>query len=237
MLRDLASKADNDVASAHVAWGLARRLVVANDVREARFACFRPIAFDAEQLHDLFDGTREIDLVDPAESENRVAIVADGSETSRVIVNRLGWRAVRGGMRRPQPSKPLPGVAPAPGPRVEPAYVPPPEPLAPPHPLQSLADEVADRLSVLGVAATGGVAIADRARPIAHHAYGKIELAGRDDRLIAIEAARVAGSPWAPAAIDALVAHVVTLLNVGLTEVTDAAEASALGRRLLQRSS
>ena len=41
-------------------------------------------------------------------------------------------------------------------------------------------------------------------------------------------AALVARSPWPAAAVDALTAHVVTVLNVAVTEITDATEGHAL---------
>jgi hypothetical protein len=59
-------------------------------------------------------------------------------------------------------------------------------------------------------------------------------IAGDHPRLIELGAALAANSPWATAALDAIVAHGVTVLNVALGEVTDAAEQHAIGALLAE---
>jgi len=114
---------------------------------------------------------------------------------------------------------------------VEPA---PPRPPAPPHPLQQLADLVHARLRAIGAAThLRGLDVEPRrAAPLAQWSDDRVTLAGDSDALRAIELVRIDDSPWASAAIDGLTAHVVTVLNVALTTVTDVAELHALGRLL-----
>jgi hypothetical protein len=104
----------------------------------------------------------------------------------------------------------------------------------PPHPLQGLADAVWSRLVEIGIGTShaNGIRLDDRAEPLVSQHDGIIELAAYDPRLTAIEGARLARSAWADDAVEALVAHVVTALNVGLESVTDAAEGVAQARLL-----
>jgi hypothetical protein len=63
-----------------------------------------------------------------------------------------------------------------------------------------------------------------------------IEVAGDNVRLRALAAALAAKSPFADAGVDVVVAHLVTVLNVAMTQITDASEAHALGVLLSQPS-
>jgi hypothetical protein len=42
----------------------------------------------------------------------------------------------------------------------------------------------------------------------------------------------IANTAWSADALDALAAHCITVLNVALTSITDAAEARAIGKLL-----
>ena len=59
-------------------------------------------------------------------------------------------------------------------------------------------------------------------------------IAGDNERLRSL--ATSLDSPWFDGALDALTAHVVSVLNIALTEITDATELHALGK-LLSRPS
>ena len=61
---------------------------------------------------------------------------------------------------------------------------------------------------------------------------GCLLVAGDHPRLIELGAALAANRPSASAALDAVVAHGATVLNVALGEVTDAAELHAIGALL-----
>jgi hypothetical protein len=233
MLREAAADTTRDDVACHVAVGLLRGTLDASDATLARFRCFRPEPLDAGELLDLIGDQRaRIPLIEPDERATGPSIVADGSALSRLLIERLGSRAVRPGKAVPPPRVPLPGLTPVVRPVAPPPLPPPP---APPHRLRGLADALWARLHEIGVAASHVTEIAiasDRSSPVIAHEHGVIILAGEASMLAAVDNARQARSAWAPAAIDALAAHVVTVLNVELTSVTDAAEAHAVSKLL-----
>ena len=51
-------------------------------------------------------------------------------------------------------------------------------------------------------------------------------------RACSIAGAIAANTAWSADALDALAAHCITVLNVALTSITDAAEARAIGKLL-----
>ncbi|MBZ0233487.1 MAG: hypothetical protein K8M05_14270, partial [Deltaproteobacteria bacterium] len=61
---------------------------------------------------------------------------------------------------------------------------------------------------------------------------GKLVFAGAAPLLVAIHEGREDDAPWASAAIDALAAHCMTLINAALTPVDDRHERAALLRWL-----
>jgi len=100
------------------------------------------------------------------------------------------------------------------------------------HPVEPLVAAVMERLGDVGI---HGVTwrIANRAEPIV--AYDDmLVVAGDNERLLSL--ATSLDSPWFDGALDALTAHVVSVLNIALTEITDATELHALGK-LLSRPS
>jgi hypothetical protein len=198
------------------------------------------------------------DLADDIDSLEEPGVVEDGSETSRVVIAHLGPRARRGPIRpvaipapppvAPPPPPPPPSPpSPSPPPRVaeppvaishsmpvlpkpEPAPprpVPAPKPPEPDHPIQNVVAAVHRRLVDLGIPAVA-TRVADVASPIVRHVDGVLRFAGRDARLHAVANAMRASSPWAPLAVDALIAHAITVLNEARTEVTDDTERHVL---------
>ena len=103
----------------------------------------------------------------------------------------------------------------------------------PAHPLAPLADAIVHRLSEVGLHRVT-IRIAARAEPIVDVDAGVVVLAGENGRLRSL--ATSLDSPWFPGALDALTAHVVSVLNIALTEITDSTELHALGK-LLNRPS
>jgi len=99
----------------------------------------------------------------------------------------------------------------------------------PAHPLAPLVAAVSARLRRLGVAPPAFAILETATQPIVGYSADALAFAGYHPRLRAIAAGLVARAPWSAAALDALVAHVVTVLNIALTSVTDATEAHALG--------
>jgi hypothetical protein len=159
-------------------------------------------------------------------------VIEDGTETSRVLLEILGDRVRRG------PAPALPAIPPPPASvRADlpdpppPKPTPRPKPKPAPHPLQILVDALHARLFAVGA---GSVActIERVEAPLVRWTGGTLQLAGDSSRLRAIANALTAKSPWAPLAVDALVAHAATVLNAGLAEVTDATETSVLVKLL-----
>lgn len=96
----------------------------------------------------------------------------------------------------------------------------------PPHPLAELVKSLRRRLHELGI---GGYdwQIVSREEPMFLYDRG-IEISGNNSRLRALAAALDSRSAFANAGIDVVAAHLVTVLNVALSQITDASEAHAL---------
>lgn len=221
---------DRDVVAAHVAHALYVRTLRATDARGIEFPCFSPRPLDARGLTSLFrraDGVTVIKPgVPPDPDPDVIEVVDDGSVLARTVITDLGERVRRqrtAPRPRPAPEAPPP-VVPAPRPATKPT---PPAKPEPPHPLRPLVAKLRSRLADLGI---GGYrwTIVDRSDPMLSY-RDEIEVAGDNVRLRALAAALAADSPFAPAGIDVVVAHVVTVLNVALSQITDASEAHALG--------
>jgi hypothetical protein len=104
---------------------------------------------------------------------------------------------------------------------------------APGHPLQPLVDALVYRLAELGIHRVTA-RIAARAEPLLAFEDHALVLAAENARLRSL--ATSLDSPWFDGALDALAAHAVTIMNIALTEITDATELHALGK-LLSRPS
>jgi hypothetical protein len=173
-------------------------------------------------------GSDELGVVEPGEHPPTLALVEDGSPVSRVLRAHLGDRARRG--RRPRQLVPRPEPKPS---SAVPKETPRPSP-ARPHPLQPFIDVLDHRLVELGLGEHAFV-FHNGSLPMFHYDGAVIRVAANHPRLLAVAAAHAARSPWADAAIDAMVAHLVTVLNVALTHITDAAEHHAIFRLLSRR--
>ncbi len=209
-----------DLATAHVAYGLALGRLRAAEAKEIRFGCFRPRPIDAREWEALCRSTQAVPLVAPDATADELSVTDDGTATARVVLGRLGGRAYR---ERPVP------VPAGPPERLSAAIVRDAASARPAHPLDPLVAALGARLRRLGLASARFAIAEDAAGPIACYRGDAVALAAHHPRLRAIAAALAARTAWSEAAVDALAAHVVTVLNVALTSVTDAAEAHALG--------
>ncbi len=222
----------SDLGLAHLAHGLALGRIVSSDVEVHMFPCFRPRSLDASGLGDLLRRKDPVRIVGLADDPEIAGVVDDDSALSRVVIRWLGVRGVRGPELPRQPVRP---------PRIA---APPQSPPEPEHPVKIVAEAIYARLVALGVSVPirGGSAlsaparyvIVDREEPIVR--FDRVlQLAGENPRLLAIANACRVTSPWAPQAIDAVVAHTITVLNLALTQITDATESAAL-QALLEQS-
>jgi hypothetical protein len=112
--------------------------------------------------------------------------------------------------------KATPAPAPIPAPAPKPKPKPKPEPIV--HAIQNLVDAVRLRLVDVNVPAFDAV-VDDTGSPLLAFSRGKLRFAGHDSRLHAIANALRANSPWAPLAVDAVIAHSITVLDEARSEV------------------
>jgi hypothetical protein len=228
---------DPDLVAAHVAHALFLRTLRATDARGVEFGCFSPRPLDARALTSLFRREDTVMVIKPGDAPDQnpeaIEVVDDGSLLATTIINHLGSRIRR--LRRTEKPRPAPE---APVEIVSPRPPPPPKPKAkaePPHPLRLLVTLLRARLSQVGI---GGYrwSIIERHEPM--FAYSdEVEVAGNNVRLRALAAAVEADSPFAKGGIDVVVAHLVTVLNVALSQITDAGEAHALAVLLANQPS
>lgn len=232
LVRQILARRDElpHVVSAHVAHALALETIKPTEVRGLEFTCFAPHPLEARGLVSLFRKNR-VDVVKPGESPTMTALVDDGSSTSQTLLHYLGKRA-----RRVEPPAPIVLPPPAPKPIVKPPPKPaisvekPPVPPVRRHALQDLVDALDARLGELGIRGYDWKIIDDD-EPMIRFAKNQILVAGTNARLRRI-ATNLDGDT-----IDLVAAHVVTVLNIALTSITDATEAHALGILLASRPS
>lgn len=226
---------DPELIAAHVAAVLLRGDVLPPqpDARPVFFSCFRPEPLDLDGLAALLRSRQQVPLVDAEATVSALSICEDGSALARVLVPRLAAdpsrdRAGSWGARptppppaasafattaaAPAPAKPLPAAKPRPV-----------------HPLDPMIALVRQRLAATGIPLPGFAIVDGSVAPSVRYADAILYFAGDAPQLRAIAAACLAGTAWHTAAIDALVAHLVSVLNLALTSVTDATEQHALG--------
>jgi hypothetical protein len=219
MLTELAGRRElGDDALAQLAFGLAARRIPPEQVSKARFTCFRPRPLDAKELVELFTAIHRVPIIDDGVATENISIVDDGSALAAAVLTQLGPRA-----RRERPMPPMPKTR-AP---VEPVKKPPPRPREP-HPLDIVVDALRTRIAAAGIPVPGFGIAPHKAAPMLEYDQ-LLVLAADHPRLRAVAAACHARLAWADAAIDALAAHALTVLNVALTSITDPAEAAAVG--------
>ncbi len=218
---------DPDLVAAHVAHAIASRTLRATDARAIEFFCFSPRPLDARAFKSLLGRDHPVTVikpgVDPHPDPDVIELVDDGSILARTLIAALGSRIRR------QRQAPRPPPAPEPAAR---AATPPPEPAKPrppepPHPLRALVARLRSRLGDLGIGGYGWTIVAREEPMFAFD--GEIEVAGDNPRLRALAAALASNSAFASAGVDVVVAHLVTVLNIALSQITDASEAHALG--------
>jgi hypothetical protein len=104
-----------------------------------------------------------------------------------------------------------------------------PAPARPSHPFDPMIALAQRRLAATGIPLPSFAILDGITEPNISYRDSILYLAGEAPQLRAIAAACLARTAWHTAAIDALVAHLVCLLNIALTRVTDATEQHALG--------
>lgn len=249
---DLEPVVDPDLIAAHVANALIHRVPIEPGTRMPIFGCFRPEPIGTAALINLLRTGTRISQVDP-DAPDRPAtapsICDDGSAFARVLLPHLAAGPARESWwARPIP--PLPpdlafgdagassaptgsSSSPAPSPAASSA---PPSPFdedpvdlvpTPPHPLAPLLTLLRHRIAAVGVPAPRFF-LCEGDYPIATAEDSTLYLGSDHPRLLAIAATLAANTAWHTAAVDALSAHLVTLLNISLTSVTDATERHAL---------
>lgn len=233
LVRALLAKRDGvprDVLTAHVAHALVLETIKVPEVRGIDFTCFAPRPLEPRALMALFRKNR-VDVVRPGDSPTTTTLVDDSSATANALLSFLGRRA-----RRVEPPPQIVVPPPPPAPKKVILAVEPPKPAKPAaapvrhHPLRDLVRALEFRLVELGVHSYEWT-IADTDEPIIAYERGNIIVAGEHPKLRALALAND------EMLIDLLVAHVVTVLNLALSEITDATEAHALGVLLASRPS
>lgn len=223
---------DKDIAAAHVAHALEARTLRANDARGIKFRCFSPRSLEAKDVAALLRRTDKVTVIKPDATPhpdpNVIELVDDGSIVAQTLLADLGDRARRARPTlRPHPVSQAPEIVHVSAPEPPPVRTEKPKPPAPPHPLERVTARLRSRLADLGI---GGYEweIVDDDEPMFVFDQG-IKVAGNNVRLRALAAALAANSAFAAAGIDVVVAHLVTVLNVALSQITDASEAHAIG--------
>jgi hypothetical protein len=105
-----------------------------------------------------------------------------------------------------------------------------PKPEPPPHELERLVAAVRARLTEGAPIGVGSNAKIDAARdaPPVRFESGRLVFAGRSELLVAVNEGRDDKAPWAAAAIDALAAHCMSLINLAQTPIDDRQERAAI---------
>jgi hypothetical protein len=209
---------DADLVAAHAAVALRAGLMSPGDLAGMSFSCFSPEPLGPDRLAAVLAIDAELPIVsEPGDGE--LSIVEDGSLLSQILVAMVGAEQTE------------PAAA---SPRSEPAAELELELDEPDHPLAGLARVIAARLEELGVhcLSLDRVAILPALRSLLSLEADTLYLGGSSDELAAIEAARQASSPWADAAIDAVVAHAAAELAAERYEITDSDQVRVLSAML-----
>ncbi len=202
-------KREPALMTAHAAHALSLGRITVADAGSISFDCFCPAPLSAAELVVLFASTDRVTVVQPG--DDTPGIVDDGSPLSRVVIAR-----VRSRIRQPRTAPTAAAIRRSPEPR---------------HPSQHLVDAICQRLAQLGLDPHDAT-IVDGDAPMVFD-DGCLQISGTHPGLRHVADALAAGRPGATDALDAIVAHGVTVLNVALAQITDAAEARAL-RALLR---
>jgi hypothetical protein len=225
-----------ELAAAHVAYGLALERITPADAPAVRLGCFRSRPLDAQEWVTLCKSNQRVPLVAPDAVVDELSVTDDGSPLAKVVLGVLGARVY---VDRPVPRPDLKPERLAPPLRdaglAVPALSVPPLPISPlprprpSHPLDPVVAAVGARLVQLGIAPPPFAILEGFVAPMVRYEGDAICFAADHPQLRAIAAACVAGTAWREAAVEALVAHVISVLNIALTSVTDATELHLLG--------
>jgi hypothetical protein len=213
-----------DSKAAHLAIGLATEHATAKSAKKHEFPCFLPEPLGAQELIELTRGTMPVAMIDKGAvtttPETRV-FVRDDSELSRALDRILAGRLFDTATSSVEwIDVELEETAPA---AVKPAT-------RSAHVLEGLASDLHSRLAQLSLHTEfDRVSVVPRRRtPFLSFERNQLILAGQGTSLLELQASHSPGDPTYESSLDLLVAHAITLLNQGLTSVTDAAEQRAL---------
>jgi hypothetical protein len=237
---------ERDVVAVHVARALALGTLKPAECGAVKFECFVPRPLEPRGLAALFAGTEPVSFARERRSDGELAFFDDGTDLAAMIRSILAPRRkdprfdLSDVSERETPSVPAPAPAkpaqsaPAPAkPAREPAKPAPPKP--PSTPLSRMLAALAQRIDALGNASVSYTIVDDDA-PMVRAVHGSVEIAAKHPRVQRIVAEHSAGTVLAGPALDVLAAHVVSVLNIGRTDITDATELFALGVLLSQPS-
>lgn len=222
---------DRGTVAAHVAHAIALKSVRPTEVSGIELACFRPAPISPKTLASIFRSTDPVPIAPKSSTDGASGFFDDGTEVAKVIRVHLGERlfkpspAARPAVQKTPPRAPT--SPPVSVKRPAPAPTPTPKPREP-HVLQPLVDTIGRRVGKLGVGTFDWV-IDERSDKLVSFTWGQLVLGGenRHLRVLATELASKSILVWP--AIDAVAAHAVSVLNLALTEVTDAGESHAIG--------
>jgi hypothetical protein len=229
-------KADPDMPDsslAHVAHAIALRTLRPTEAGGLTFQCFGPGPLSSRSLASLLRGTDPVPTGTRRTDDPTVCFIDDGTEVAKVIRVHLGERLFKPlpmSRQAPQPKSPPPGPMSPPVSVQRPAPVPAPPPRKPraPHMLQPLVEALALRVGKLGVGSFDW-AIDESSHVLVTLESRQLVVGGECARLRQLATELSSKSVHIGSAIDALAAHTVSVLNLALTEVTDAGESHAIG--------
>jgi hypothetical protein len=136
-----------------------------------------------------------------------VRIIDRDTELVAAVTSYLGDRARRGHFAPAKPQAPQPKPAPA----------------RPPSPIEILARIVRRRLDEIGIGWSGPVEVDPRSPAIAYYNHGTLALGSHPSLAVFAKHHEL---------VDLLVAHIVTILDVALTEITSSSQATAVYKLL-----
>ena len=225
---------DRDTVAAHVAHAIALKSVRPTEVSGIEFACFRPTPISPRTLASILRNTDPVPLATKASTDGAFGFFDDGTEVAKVIRVHLGDRlfkpspAARQALpKTPPPTPTSPPVSvrrPAPAPTQVPQ---PPKPRAP-HVLEPLVEALGKRVGKLGVGTFDWV-IDEHSNKLVSFTWGQLVVGGENPHLRVLASELASKSILAGPSLDAVAAHAVSVLNLALTEVTDAGESHAIG--------
>lgn len=224
---------DRGTVVAHVAHAIALKSVRPTEVSGIELTCFRPTPISPRTLASIFRNTDAVPIATKSSTDGAFGFIDDGTEVAKVIRVHLGER-----LFKPSPAaRPAPPKTPPPGPRSPPVSttrpapaptpIPAPKPRAP-HVLEPLVAALGKRVGKLGVGTYDWV-IDERSEKLVSFSWGQLVVGGENPHLRVLAAELASKSILAGPAIDAVVAHAVSVLNLALTDVTNAGESHAIG--------